>query len=123
MARKKQADKGGPGRQNGQDRSGVPAPDHLWDALVENWPYILKAYRLCEARLPVVVLYDIQERRVYAYPYLEFKAEMGEASQRSLEELHERAVREGKFVVFIRDNERRRLVSFSMDPEWEGDDG
>ena len=62
------------------------------------------------------MLYDIQEKRVYAYPYLEFKEEMSEASQRSLEDQHERAIREGKFVVFVRDNEQRRLVSFSMDP-------
>ena len=117
MARKKQAGKAGPGQRNGQGRSDVPAPDHLWDALVENWPHILKAYRLGEGRGPIIVLYDIQEKRVYVYPYPEFKAEMSEASQRSLEELHQKAIREGKFVVFVRDNEQRRLVSFSMAPE------
>jgi hypothetical protein len=112
MARKKQA-----GQGNGQDRPGGPAGDHLWDALVENWSHILRAYRLCEHRGPIIVLYDIQEKRVYVYPFAAFKADMGEASQRSLQEQQDRAVSERQFVVFVRDNEQRRLVSFSVDPE------
>jgi hypothetical protein len=117
MARQRQAGKDGTGQGNGQGWPHEPSGDHLWDALVENWPHILRMYRLCEHRRPIIVLYDIQERQVYVYPFAEFKAEMSEVSQRSLEEQQERADREGKFVVFIRDNEQRRLVSFSMDPE------
>src|SRR5258708_36574757 len=89
MARRKQAGKGGSGQRSGQDRSEVAAPDHLWDALLANWPHILRMYRLCEDRGPVIVLYDIQEQRVYVYPYLDFMADLSEASQRSLQEQHE----------------------------------
>jgi len=42
---------------------------------------------------------------------------MGERSQRTLEDQYERAGREGKVVVFVRDNDARRLVSFSMAAE------
>ena len=63
------------------------------------------------------MLYDLQEQRVYAYPYREFKADRSERSQLLLEDQYERAVRENKVVVFVRDNDRRRLVSFSMDLE------
>jgi hypothetical protein len=47
----------------------------------------------------------------------ESSQKLSERSQRSLEEQYEEAVREGKIVVFVRDNEQRRLVSFSMAPE------
>jgi hypothetical protein len=63
------------------------------------------------------MLYDIQEKRIYAYPYKEFKDDLSPRSQAGLQEQYEEAQREGKIVVFVRDNERRRLVSFSMDYE------
>jgi len=62
-------------------------------------------------------LFDIQERRVYVYPYEGFKDEMSPKSQALLAQQYEKAVRENKIVVFIRDNEQRRLASFSMDYE------
>jgi hypothetical protein len=42
---------------------------------------------------------------------------LSERSQQSLKEQYEQAVQEDKIVVFGRDNEQRRLVSFSMDDE------
>jgi len=42
---------------------------------------------------------------------------LSERSQLSLTEQYEDAVRDGKIVVFVRDNEQRRLRSFSMDYE------
>ena len=50
----------------------TPASDYLLDAARENWPSILAAYRCFEDRRPVV-LYDIQERRVYVYLYAGFR--------------------------------------------------
>jgi hypothetical protein len=118
MGRKRRPGKGNAGRGRGPagDRPGVPDSDYLLDAAEANWPHILRMYRLFEDRRPVM-LYDLQEGRVYAYPYPEFRAEMGERSQRTLEDQYERAGREGKIVVFIRDNDARRLVSFSMAAE------
>jgi hypothetical protein len=102
MARKKPPKEDPPGR------------DYLLDAAEENWPLILAAYRRFEEKKPIV-LFDIQEQRIYVYPYPEFKEELGEKSQRTLEDQYERALQENKVVVFVRDNEKRRLVSFSMD--------
>ena len=113
MAGKKRRGKGGEGRRREQD---VPNSDYLLDAAQENWPYILAAYRRFEERRPIV-LYDLQERRIYVYPYPEFKEDMSERSQRSLEEQCEKAGREGKIVVFVRDNDEKRLVAFSIAPE------
>ena len=106
----------GRGREPAEDRPGVPDADYLLDAAEANWPHILRMYRLFEEKRPVM-LYDLQEGRVYAYPYAEFRADLSERSQRSLEEQYERAGREDKLVVFVRDNAARRLVSFSMAAE------
>ena len=92
----------------------MPEDDYLLDAALENWPHILRMYRLFADRQPIM-LYDIQEQRVYVYPFLEFMAEMSERSQRSLQEQYEEAGRDNQVVVFVRDNEKRRLVSFSLD--------
>jgi hypothetical protein len=90
--------------------------DYLLDAAQQHWPYILMTYKQFEDKKPVM-LFDIQEERIYAYPYAEFSSELSEKSQRSLKDQYERAVRDNKIVVFVRDNEQRRLVSFSMDYE------
>src|SRR5262249_2305905 len=95
-------------------RQDVPDSDYLLDAAMENWPHILRAYRQFEERRPIV-LDDIQERGVYVYPYPEFKAEVSERSQLSLQEQYEKAARDNKGVGVVRDNDQRRLVSFSLD--------
>ena len=52
------------------------------------------------------MLYDIQENRIYAYPYEEFKNDMSSAkSQVSLAEQYALAGQLGKLVMFVRDNE------------------
>jgi hypothetical protein len=120
MTWKKQADDHGEsGDRNGQDRPDDPTSDYLWDALEQNWPSILKAYRLCQDQDlgPVVLLYDMQEKRVYGYRFPEFKEDMAEAARQALQEQQDRAASEGKLLVFVRDNEKRRLVSVSMVPE------
>ncbi len=93
-----------------------PESDYLLDAARENWPHILAAYRQFEDKKPVV-LYDIQEQRIYVYPYADLLRDLSEKSQITLKDQYERAIRDNKIVVFVRDNERRRLVSFSMDNE------
>lgn len=103
-----------PKRDQGQPAK--PEPDYLLEAAEENWPHILTAYRQFEDKKPVV-LYDIQENRIYVYPYADFLRDLSERSQVTLKDQYERAVQENKIVVFVRDNEQRRLVSFSMENE------
>lgn len=118
MARKKRPGKIDAGREREQEgnRPDVPSSDYLLDAAEVNWPHILMMYRLFEEKKPVM-LYDLQKQAVYAYPYLEFRQELSERSQQSLKDQYERAVRDGKIVLFVRDNDQRRLRSFSMDAE------
>ncbi len=93
--------------------------DPWWDAVLENWDHIVNWYLMFADKKPVM-LYDIQEQQIYAYPYLEFKLEMNQKSQDSLTEQYEDAVMNDHIVVFVRDNEQRRLVSYTINPEVKG---
>jgi hypothetical protein len=103
-------------RSQGQSHPAKQGSDYLLDAVEDNWPLILMAYRKCEEK-ERIVLYDIQKKRIYVYPYAEFLGEMSEESQLTLKDQYERAIEVNKSVVFVRDNEQRRLVSFSIDYE------
>lgn len=90
--------------------------DDLLDAACEQLPNIALMYRCFRTKRPVM-LFDIQEQRIYAYPYKEFRDEMNARSQASLKCQYDEAVAQNKMVVFVRDNERRKLVSYTLDIE------
>ena len=90
--------------------------DELLDAALEQYGNIVMMYEMFEDKRPVM-LFDIQEQRVYAYPYKEFRDEMNERSQRTLKQQYEQAQVDGKIVVFVRDNVIQKLCSFSLDHE------
>jgi hypothetical protein len=96
--------------QSSQDDEG----DYLFDAMAEYWEQVVRIYRQFEDKRPVI-LYDIQERRIYACPYEGFKSEMSPRTQVSLTEQYEQAIAENKMIVFVRDNDEKRLVSYLLD--------
>jgi hypothetical protein len=101
------------------DRGGeitTMSDDYLLDAALKHWDLILTAYKSCEEQRPIV-LFDIQERRIYLYKYEGFKEEMNPRDQASLQDQYERATATNEIIVFVRDNVERRLVSFSFDYE------
>lgn len=59
--------------------------DHYWDDVEEHGDIILGLYKRYEAKKPVMLL-DIQEQKIYAYPYNDFKSDLTERSQVQLEE-------------------------------------
>jgi hypothetical protein len=82
-------------------------------AIQEQWPNIRGLYMAYKSKKPII-LYDIQEKKIYAYPYKEFKEEMSDKSQASLEHDYKSASVLGSMVVFVRDNVERKLVSYTM---------
>ena len=90
--------------------------DDLVEAAEAFLPHILMFYKRYEDKRPVMLL-DLPSQKIYAYPYEGFKADLSPRSQAMLESQYERALAEGKIVVFVRDNETRRLVSMSFDNE------
>src|SRR3954454_2746446 len=95
--------------------------DYLLDAASKPWGLILGAYKAQEEQRPIV-LFDIQEQRIYLYEYEGYKDEMNPRNQALLQDQYERAIATNEVVVFVRDNVERRLVSFSFDLE-SGDAG
>ena len=90
--------------------------DPYFSMVQEYWATILRAYTDFEQKKPVILV-DVEEEKIYAYPYHDFKADLSPRSQASLEQQYNSAVREGKIVVFVRDNRKRKLVSYTISPE------
>ncbi len=88
--------------------------EQYWDALGEQWDNILGVYKRFEDKKPVILL-DIQEQKIYAYPYKDFKSELSKRSQIQLEEQYEAAILNNEMVVFVKDNEKKELVSYSLE--------
>jgi hypothetical protein len=87
--------------------------DPYFKAIQEHWPNIRALYMTYESKKPII-LYDIQEKQIFAYPYKEFKADLSEKSQVSLEHDYKSASVHGSMIVFVRDNIERKLVSYIM---------
>jgi hypothetical protein len=90
--------------------------DPYFSRVQEYWDTILRAYTDFEQKKPVILV-DVDEAKIYAYPYHDFKADLAPQSQASLEQQYNAAVRDGKIVVFVRDNRKRKLVSYTISPE------
>src|SRR5438046_8237989 len=87
--------------------------DPYFDAVQEQWPNIRALY-LTYANKKPIILYDLQEKKIYAYPYKEFREELSEQSQASLEHDYKSASALGSIFVFVRDNIERKLLSYTM---------
>ena len=88
--------------------------EQYWDAVGEQWDNILGLYKRFGDKKPVMLL-DIQEQKIYAYPYNDFRSNLSKRSQIQLEEQYEAAISNNKMVVFVRDNGKRDLVSYSLE--------
>ncbi len=87
--------------------------DPYLDLVAEHWDHIVRLYVTFEHHRPVM-LFDVQEKRIYAYPCAAFAAELSKRSQAILKRQYSVAVTEHKIVVFVRDNAKRKLVSYSL---------
>ena len=86
------------------------------DLIQAHWESILNLYWQFEDKKPVM-LFDIQQNEVYAYPYEGFKSELNKKSRESLEQQYQRALENNYVVVFVRDNDQGNLVSYSLELE------
>jgi hypothetical protein len=86
------------------------------DEILKNWKGIIRLYRQFEGKNPVLLL-DIQEQKVYAYPYNEFKRALNEISQESLKTQYEEAIANDNFIIFIQDNEKKEFRSYTFTKE------
>ena len=95
-------------------RTKKPIPhDPYWDVVQSLMQNILTIYEVYREKKPVM-LFDLQEQRIYVYPYLDVKHDMSERSQRLLQDQYEQAMTDDKIVVFVRDNDAKKLVSYTV---------
>ena len=87
--------------------------DPYFEAIQEQWPNLRGLYMAYGSKKPII-LYDIQEKKIYAYPYKEFKEDLSKKSQESLERDYKSASVLGSMIVFVRDNVERKLLSYTM---------
>ena len=85
--------------------------DPYFEAMQKQWSSIRALYMMYEDKRPIV-LYDIHENKIYAYPYKEFKSDLSKKSQVSLEQDYKSASALRSIVVFVRDNIEQKLVSY-----------
>jgi hypothetical protein len=90
----------------------------LWEsrlALVhEHWDTLVHVFRTFESKRPIL-LYDVQEKRLYAYPYQGFVEDMSAKERPVIAQSYERVLAGETILVFVRDNEKRKLVSFNVE--------
>jgi hypothetical protein len=88
----------------------------LLDAAADRADDILMFYRKFADKKPVMLL-ELPSQKIYAYPYLEFKNSLSDRSQKMIEKEYTEAVAHHKIVVFVKDNDREKMISFSVDEE------
>ena len=87
--------------------------DPYLEVVSQHWSLIVMLYEQYADKKPVM-LFDIQEQRIHALPYAEYRAELSKRSQASLKKQYQRAIANGEIVVFVRDNHEEKLVSYSL---------
>ena len=88
--------------------------EYLLDAACDRADDILMFYQMFAEKRPVMLL-ELPSQKIYAYPYLEFKNTLSERSQTMLEKEYREAFAHHKMVVFVKDDDRRQTISFSVD--------
>src|ERR1700694_1408049 len=86
----------------------------LFDAACERAGDILMCYQTFAEKKPVMLL-ELPSQKIYAYPYLEFKNTLSERSQKMLEKEYREALAHNRIAVFVKDNDRKKIISFSVD--------
>jgi hypothetical protein len=79
----------------------------------EQWENISALYNEHADKYPVMLL-DVKELEIHAFPYDEFRALLDAPSQEALADQYQRAVANRQMVLFVRDVERKVFQSYSL---------
>src|SRR5882672_4654708 len=97
----------------GSQQLAARSKDKYLGAIEKHRARILEIYWLHEEKKPVL-LFDLTEGKIYAYPYNKFKNELNTGGQVSLTKQYEEALRRDQFVIFMRDSQKKKLMSYSL---------
>jgi hypothetical protein len=79
----------------------------------EQWPSIAGLYNEHTDKYPVMLV-DVRDMEIHAFPYDEFRTLLDASSQAALDEQYRRAVDNRQMVLFVRDVERKIFQSYSL---------
>jgi hypothetical protein len=79
----------------------------------EQWPNIASLYNEHADKYPVMLV-DVREMEIHAFPYEEFRSLLDDPSQAALDDQYQRAVENRQMVLFVRDTERKIFQSYSL---------
>jgi Rhodopirellula transposase DDE domain len=101
-------------KSRGTQRVTTRTKDKYLGVIKIHYLLILEIYLLYEKKKPVMLL-DVTEGKIYAYPYKKFKKELNESGRMSLTKQYDDALRGDQFVIFIRDSQKKKLISYSLE--------
>ena len=79
----------------------------------EQWPNIASLYNEHADKYPIMLL-NMRELEIHAFPYNKFRLLLDASSQAALEDQYQRAVENRQMVLFVRDAERKIFQSYSL---------
>ena len=69
----------------------------------------------CTKKSDQLSKYELPDKRIYAYPAVEYIDNLTERMREQTRECYRAAVEAGKFIVFVKDNARKTLRSYIFD--------
>ena len=90
--------------------------DPYLDFVRQHWAAIADVYNQFAAHHPVMLV-DVQEGEIHAFPFADFAMQLAPASRTTVAEQYARAVETRCMVLFVRDTERKVFQSYTLQLE------
>ncbi|GIK75406.1 MAG: hypothetical protein BroJett021_43940 [Chloroflexota bacterium] len=87
--------------------------DPYLELIKQQWPSIADAYNQFAEQQPVMLI-DVQNAEIHAYPFEEFVMVLDAPSRRQVEAQYRRAVANRQMVLFVRDVENKIFQSYTL---------
>lgn len=87
--------------------------DPYLELIKEQWPSISDTYNRYAEQRPIMLV-DVQESVIHAYPVEEFIMLLDAPSRRQVETQYHRAVANRQMVLFVRDTDNKVFQSYTL---------
>lgn len=87
--------------------------DPYLELIKEQWPSIADTYNRYAEQRPIMLV-DVQESVIHAYPYEEFVMLLDAPSRQQVEVQYRRAIDSRQMVLFVRDTDNKVFQSYTL---------
>ncbi len=87
--------------------------DPYLELIKEQWPSIADTYNRYAEQRPIMLV-DVQESVIHAYPYEEFVMLLDAPSRRQVDVQYRRAIDSRQMVLFVRDTDNKVFQSYTL---------